>query len=63
MLRVSYGWALQPRLLFKNDRVLSFNSANGFTDNAVPHIYNDQDNNLWFATNGAGFIDSREITT
>ncbi|WP_026898198.1 ligand-binding sensor domain-containing protein [Daejeonella oryzae] len=31
-----------------------FNSENGFTDNAVNQIFRDQENNLWFATEGAG---------
>ncbi|MDB5004912.1 MAG: hypothetical protein JWQ34_3137 [Mucilaginibacter sp.] len=40
---------------FKNNNWVWFNAGNGFTDNAVTQIYNDKDNNLWFATNGDGF--------
>ena len=31
-----------------------FNSRNGFTDNAVNKIFRDAENNMWFATEGAG---------
>ena len=31
-----------------------FNSLNGFTDNAVNKIFRDAENNMWFATEGAG---------
>ena len=31
-----------------------FNSRSGFTDNAVNEIFRDAENNIWFATEGAG---------
>lgn len=31
-----------------------YNSSNGFTDNAVNSIFKDAENNMWFATEGAG---------
>lgn len=31
-----------------------FNSGNGFTDNGVNQIFSDSENNIWFATEGAG---------
>ena len=35
-------------------KTIHFTADNGFTDHAVTDIYNDGDNNLWFATEGSG---------
>lgn len=36
------------------EETIFFNSANGFTDNSVNQIFRDAENNMWFATEGAG---------
>ncbi|MBB5395292.1 two-component regulator propeller domain-containing protein [Mucilaginibacter sp. AK015] len=38
----------------KSNKIIGFNSQNGFTDNPVIDIYNDVDNNLWLGTSGSG---------
>ena len=35
-------------------KTMFFNSRSGFTDNAVNKIFSDAENNIWFATEGAG---------
>ena len=36
------------------ERMIHFNSTNGFTDNVVNKIYKDVENNIWLATDGSG---------
>jgi ligand-binding sensor domain-containing protein/signal transduction histidine kinase len=38
----------------KNKQLVHFDAHNGFTDIAIPDIYNDRDGNLWLATWGGG---------
>ncbi len=38
----------------KNHQVTHFTAINGLTDNSVADVFNDADNNLWFATQGNG---------
>ncbi|RYU91387.1 hypothetical protein EWM62_05450 [Mucilaginibacter terrigena] len=38
----------------KSNKLIQFNSQNGFTDNPVIDIYNDADYNLWLGTSGSG---------
>lgn len=38
----------------KNHQLTHFIAKNGLTDNAITDIYNDIDNNLWFASQGNG---------
>jgi len=40
----------------KKQALIHFTAVNGFTDNPVNDIYNDADNNLWFASEGNGFF-------
>jgi len=39
---------------FNNNNLKYFDESNGFTSNGVYDIFKDQDNNIWFGTNGAG---------
>lgn len=36
------------------ERVIHFNSKNGFTDNVVNEIFRDAENNIWLGTDGSG---------
>ncbi len=38
----------------KNHQITHFTAINGLTDNSIADVYNDTDNNLWFATQGNG---------
>lgn len=38
----------------QDHQLIHFTAQNGLSDNAVSDIYNDADNNLWFATQGNG---------
>ncbi|MGN6639786.1 MAG: ligand-binding sensor domain-containing protein [Mucilaginibacter sp.] len=38
----------------KNHQLTHFIAKNGLTDNAISDVYNDIDNNLWFASQGNG---------
>ncbi len=40
----------------KKQELIHFTAVNGLTDNPVNDIYNDADNNLWFASEGSGFF-------
>ena len=42
--------------------VTYFTGQSGLTDNSVNHIYNDEEGNLWFATNADGIFKFRENT-
>lgn len=42
--------------------VFNFNTKSGLTDNTVYNIYNDIENNLWFATDADGIYKFRENT-
>ena len=37
-----------------NTKLILFSAANGFTDNHVNNLFKDDENNMWFATEGAG---------
>ena len=41
-------------LNIKKQQVIHFVAINGLSDNAITDIYNDADNNLWFASQGNG---------
>ncbi|NEU07379.1 hypothetical protein GZH53_03545 [Flavihumibacter sp. R14] len=45
---VSGAYCISPR------KTTFFNSRNGFTDNAINQIFRDAEDNIWFATEGAG---------
>lgn len=46
----------------EGETVTHFDAKSGFTDNSVNCIYNDVENNLWFATDADGIYKFRENT-
>ncbi|MDO8999725.1 MAG: two-component regulator propeller domain-containing protein [Bacteroidota bacterium] len=47
---------------FDGNTIIHFNSKSGLSDNTVYYIYNDLENNLWFATDADGIYKFRENT-